>query len=292
MNEQVVGQSEERGLLKRTILIFMRHKLALFGMGILILVSLSSLLAHQIAPYDPNRTAIMDRLQPPSSDHWMGTDELGRDVLTRILFGGRISLAVGLATITISIFFGTTLGAVAGYLGGALDNLLMRFTDVMISFPQIFVLIMLVSFLGQDLSTIVLVLAVVSWMPMARLVRAEFLNLKDKEFIVSARAIGLPGWKIIVSHLLPNSGGPIIVAATLGVAAAIRSESGLSYLGLGLQPPTASWGTMLRNAQDQFLTAPWTAIFPGLMIFITVISINFMGDGLRDALDPRSSRIR
>ncbi len=291
MVEQTKTTATERGFLKDAVISFMRHKLALFGVTILLFVSLSSIFAPIIAPYDPNRTAIMDRLQPPSLEHWMGTDELGRDVLTRILFGGRISLAVGLATIAVSLAVGISTGAIAGYIGGTLDNLLMRFTDVMISFPQIFVLIMLVSFLGQDLSTIVLVLGIVSWMPMARLVRAEFLNLKEKEFIMSARAIGLPGWRIVTSHLLPNSGGPIIVAATLGVAAAIRSESGLSYLGLGLQPPTASWGTMLRNAQDQFLNAPWTAIFPGLMIFITVMAINFMGDGLRDALDPRSSRV-
>jgi peptide/nickel transport system permease protein len=291
MIEQTKSTSTERGFLKDAVISFTRHRLALFGVTILLVVSVSSIFAPSIAPYDPNRTAVMDRLQPPSLDHWMGTDELGRDVLTRILFGGRISLAVGLATIAVSLAVGTSIGAIAGYLGGTLDNLLMRFTDVMISFPQIFVLIMLVSFLGQDLSTIVLVLGVVSWMPMARLVRAEFLSLKEKEFIMSARAIGLPGWRIVISHLLPNSGGPIIVAATLGVAAAIRSESGLSYLGLGLQPPTASWGTMLRNAQDQFLNAPWTAIFPGLMIFITVMAINFMGDGLRDALDPRSSRV-
>ncbi len=291
MVEQTKTTATERGFFKDAVISFMRHKLALFGVAILLLVSLSSIFAPIVAPYDPNRTAIMDRLQPPSLEHWMGTDELGRDVLTRILFGGRISLAVGLATIAVSLAVGISTGAIAGYIGGSLDNLLMRFTDVMISFPQIFVLIMLVSFLGQDLSTIVLVLGIVSWMPMARLVRAEFLNLKEKEFIMSARAIGLPGWRIVTSHLLPNSGGPIIVAATLGVAAAIRSESGLSYLGLGLQPPTASWGTMLRNAQDQFLNAPWTAIFPGLMIFITVMAINFMGDGLRDALDPRSSRV-
>ena len=291
MVEQTKTTATERGFFKDAVISFMRHKLALFGVAILLLVSLSSIFAPIVAPYDPNRTAIMDRLQPPSLEHWMGTDELGRDVLTRILFGGRISLAVGLATIAVSLAVGISTGAIAGYIGGTLDNLLMRFTDVMISFPQIFVLIMLVSFLGQDLSTIVLVLGIVSWMPMARLVRAEFLNLKEKEFIMSARAIGLPGWRIVTSHLLPNSGGPIIVAATLGVAAAIRSESGLSYLGLGLQPPTASWGTMLRNAQDQFLNAPWTAIFPGLMIFITVMAINFMGDGLRDALDPRSSRV-
>jgi len=249
-------------------------------------------MAPYLTPFDPDKTAVLDRLRPPSVEHWMGTDELGRDVFTRLMYGGRVSLLVGVASIAVTLVVGTLVGALAGFCGGLIDSLLMRFTDVMISFPQIFILILLVSFLGQSLRTIVIVLGLISWMPMARLVRAEFLTLKEQEFIIAARSIGTPALGIVLRHLLPNAVGPIIVAATLGVGAAIRSESGLSYLGLGLQPPTASWGTMLRNAQAQFLTAPWTAIFPGMMIFLTVISINFIGDGLRDALDPRTDTSR
>jgi peptide/nickel transport system permease protein len=252
----------------------------------LVIICLGSILAPFLTTFDPIRTDLPVRLEPPSAQHWMGTDELGRDLFTRILYGGRISLIVGVASIVVSIVVGTIIGALAGYLGGGFDHILMRFTDVMISFPQIFTLILLVSLLGQDLKTIVFVIGIVAWMPMARLVRAEFLALKDKEYVMAARAIGAPGFHIVMKHLLPNASGPMIVAASLGVASAITSESGLSYLGMGLQPPTASWGTMLRNAQDQLLTAPWTVIFPGLMIFLVVICINFIGDGLRDALDP------
>jgi peptide/nickel transport system permease protein len=265
---------------------FARHRLAVAGMLILLAISLGAVFAPYLTPYEPNKTAVLDRLEPPSAEHWMGTDELGRDVLTRILYSGRISLVVGLASIAVSVTLGVLVGAFAGYAGGVFDSLLMRFTDVMISFPQLFVLILLASFLDQSLATIVLSLGLISWMPMARLVRAEFLALKSKDFVIASRALGVSTPRLILRHLLPNGASSIIVAATLGVAAAIRAESGLSYLGLGLQPPTASWGTMLRNAQEQFLVAPWTAIFPGFMIFVTVMSVNFMGDGLRDALDP------
>lgn len=288
----LVAKSRDEGLARSsslwidTIRRFAQHRMAVIGSGVLVITCLGAILAPFITSYDPARTALSVRLEPPSAQHWMGTDELGRDMFTRILYGGRISLIVGVASILVSIVVGTIIGAFAGYLGGGFDHILMRFTDVMISFPQIFTLILLVSLLGQDLKTIVLILGIVSWMPMARLVRAEILALKEKEYIIAARAIGAPGFHIVMKHLLPNASGPMIVAASLGVASAITSESGLSYLGMGLQPPTASWGTMLRNAQDQLLTAPWTVIFPGLMIFLVVICINFIGDGLRDALDP------
>ncbi len=282
-----VGDSSP-GRLRNMSRILWRHKPSVFGGALLIFIVFGALLAPSITPYEPDKTAVLNRLESPSRAHWMGTDELGRDVFTRLMYGGRISLLVGVASIGVTLIVGILIGALAGFRGGVLDSLLMRFTDVMISFPQIFVLILLVSFLGQNLQTIVIVLGLISWMPMARLVRAEMLSLKEKEFILAARSIGVTGLGIVLRHLLPNAVGPIIVAATLGVGAAIRSESGLSYLGLGLQPPTASWGTMLQNAQAQFMTAPWTAIFPGLMIFLTVISINFLGDGLRDAMDPRT----
>jgi peptide/nickel transport system permease protein len=289
---EIIERGKSHGQIHETLRIFSRHRPGLVGTAFLLVIILSSLLAPQLGGYDPNRTAVLNRLQPPSAEHWMGTDELGRDVFTRILYGGRVSLIVGAASIAVSLIVGVLVGALGGYLGGIMDHFLMRFTDVMISFPQIFVLILLVSFLGQKLQTIVLVLGLVSWMPMARLVRAEFLHLKEREYILAARALGVPAYQIVLNYLLPNAVGPIVVAATLGVGAAIRAESGLSYLGLGLQPPTASWGTMLRNAQAQFMFAPWTAIFPGLMIFLVIISISFIGDGLRDALDPRTGRPR
>jgi peptide/nickel transport system permease protein len=238
------------------------------------------------------------RLQPPSRGHIMGTDELGRDLLTRIFYGGRVSLSIGVMAMALAVFFGALVGGLAGFYGGWVDNVLMRFTDMMLAFPQLFILIILALALRDlpiealrgtafaSIFSIVLVIAVLAWMQVARLVRASFLSLKEKEFVEAARCAGVPNWRIMVRHLLPNAMSPIIVAATFRVATSIITESGLSYLGFGVQPPTPTWGNMLKNAQDQMTRAPWTAIFPGLMIFIAVIAINFIGDGLRDALDP------
>ncbi len=228
----------------------------------------------------------------------MGTDELGRDLLTRILYGGRVSLSIGILAMALAVTVGAIIGGVAGFYGGWIDNLAMRFTDMMLSFPQLFVLIILALALRDipipalqgtafaSVFTIVLVIAVLAWMQVARLVRASFLSLKEKEFTEASRCVGASNGRIMTRHLLPNALSPIIVAATFRVATSIITESGLSYLGFGVQPPTPTWGNMLKNAQDQMTRAPWTAIFPGLMIFITVIAINFIGDGLRDALDP------
>ena len=285
--EEAFAARPVEGLWRSALRRFAKHRLSVAGCAVMLVVFLSGVLAPALTPYDPNRTDVLNRLQPPSAEHWMGTDELGRDLFTRLLYGSRVSLTVGLAAMVISVLVGTLVGSVAGFLGGPFDSALMRFTDVMISFPRLFVLILLLGFLGHKLHTIVLVTGILAWMPLARLVRAEILTLKNKEFIMAARVLGASRRRIVSQHLLPNASSSIIVAASLGVADAVRTESGLSYLGLGLQPPTASWGTMLRNAQDQLITAPWTAIFPGLMIFMTVMCINFIGDGLRDALDPR-----
>jgi peptide/nickel transport system permease protein len=266
---------------------FRRHRLALAGLGVIALLVTLTLLAPLIAPYEPNTTDLGSMLEGPSRAHPMGTDELGRDLFSRILYGGRVSLAVGFLAVALSITIGTAVGALAGYFGGWLDNGLMRFVDFMLCLPTIFVLILLATLFGTNPVTIVVVIGGLRWMGTSRLVRGSFLSLREREFVEAARCLGAGPWRIMLRHILPNSAGPIIVAATLGVAGAILTESSLSYLGLGIQPPMASWGNMLRNAQSQLVRAPWTAIFPGLMIFVTVLAMNYVGDGLRDALDPR-----
>lgn len=277
---------------------YRRHKPAMVGTVIILIFVLGAVFAPQLSPYDPEKTNLDAMLQPPSSEHLMGTDELGRDLLTRIMYGGRVSLSIGVMAMTLAVIVGALVGGLAGFYGGWIDNLLMRFTDMMLAFPQLFVLIILAIALRDipiealrgtafaSVFSIVLVIAVLAWMRVARLVRASFLSLKEKEFIEAARCLGVPNWRIMVRHLLPNAMSPIIVAATFRVASSMITEAGLSYLGFGVQPPTPTWGNMLKNAQVQMTRAPWTAIFPGLMIFIAVIAINFVGDGLRDALDP------
>jgi peptide/nickel transport system permease protein len=277
---------------------YRRHKPAMIGTTIVLIFALAAIFAPYISPWDPEKTNLDAMLEPPSAQHLMGTDELGRDLLTRILYGGRVSLSIGVMAMALAVVVGAIVGGLAGFYGGWVDNVLMRFTDMMLAFPQLFVLIILALALRDipiealrgtafaSVLSIVLVIAVLAWMRVARLVRASFLSLKEKEFIEAARSSGVPNWRIMVRHLLPNAMSPIIVAATFRVASSIITESGLSYLGFGVQPPTPTWGNMLKNAQTQMTRAPWTAIFPGLMIFIAVIAINFIGDGLRDALDP------
>lgn len=277
---------------------FRRHKPAIIGAVVVLLFVLSAIFAGYLTAYDPERTDLQHILQPPSADHWLGTDELGRDLLTRILFGGRVSLSIGVMAMTLAVTVGTVVGGLAGFYGRWVDNLLMRLTDSMLAFPQLFILIILSLALRElpipalrgsalaSVLSIVTVIAVFAWMRVARLVRASFLSLKQKEFIEAARCCGVPNSRIMTRHLLPNAMSPIIVAATFRVATSIITESGLSYLGFGVQPPTPTWGNMLKNAQAMMTRAPWTAVFPGLMIFVAVIAINFIGDGLRDALDP------
>jgi peptide/nickel transport system permease protein len=246
--------------------------------------------------YDPFKQDLRNRFQAPSAEHWMGTDDLGRDMWTRVLYGGRISLSVGLLAMGISILFGSLIGLVSGYYGGWADSILMRITEIFLSIPRLFVLIAMGMFLRNlDLPNlqagsflpISLVIGALSWMGTARLVRASTLELRDREFVQASRALGAHDARTLLQHIFPNVASPIIVSATLGLAGAIISESGLSYLGFGVQLPTPTWGNMLSNTQNQMTTAPWTAIFPGMAIFIVVIAINYLGDGLRDALDPR-----
>ncbi len=269
---------------------FRAHRLAVAGILVLGALVLCVLLGPLITPYSGQHTNLDEIFLAPSPRHPFGTDSLGRDLLTRMLYGGRISLAVGVLAVSVAVTLGTVIGGLAGYYGRALDTVLMRFVDMMLSFPRLFLLILAAVFLRDlfpSFLIIVVLLGALSWMTVARLVRGSFLALKEREFVEAARSAGTRDRAIIWRHLLPNSLAPIIVAATLGVATAIISESTLSFLGLGIQPPTPSWGNLLKDAQTDMGTAPWTAVFPGLAIFLTVVSINFVGDGLRDALDPR-----
>jgi peptide/nickel transport system permease protein len=273
---------------------FCRHPGAAGG-SILFAILILVVLLAPLSPYDPTKSELVSRLEPPSARHPMGTDPLGRDLLTRVLYGGRISLLVGLAVVGIVLLIGVPLGAVAGYFGGWVDNVLMRITDAALTLPALLVLILLSAILREieipllkrnSVLTIAVVIGLLSWMTTARLVRASFLSIREQDFVMGARSIGASDFRIIGRHILPNAAGPIIVEATLEMGYAIMQESGLSFLGLGIQPPTPSWGNLLGNAQAHLAPHPWLAIFPGLMIFLTIISVNYIGDGLRDALDP------
>lgn len=275
---------------------FRKHTPALVGGSIVLLITILVAFAPLFTGYDPFKQDLVNRLQAPSAAHWMGTDDLGRDMWTRVLFGGRISLSVGLLSMLIAIVAGSMIGLSAGYYGGWIDSILMRITEIFLSIPRLFVLLAMGMYLrALDLPNIQagsfvpisVVIGALSWMGTARLVRASTLELREREFVQASRALGASDARALFQHIFPNVASPIIVSATLGLAGAIISESGLSYLGFGVQLPTPTWGNMLSNTQNQMTTAPWTAIFPGLMIFIVVIAINYLGDGLRDALDPR-----
>ncbi len=273
---------------------FRRHPGARAGILILTLLILGVVLAP-LSPHSPEASAVEDRFQPPSWQHLMGTDPLGRDLFTRILYGGRISMTVGVLVVAITLTIGVTVGAIAGYAGGAIDNILMRITDAALTLPSLLVLILLGAILRDvdlpllernSVLTIAVVIGILSWMTFARLVRAAFLTLRELDFVTASRALGASPIRIVIRHILPNTIGPIIVEATLELGYAIIEESGLSFLGFGIQPPTPSWGNLLSNAQENFLRYPWLAVFPGLMIFLAIISVNYIGDGLRDAFDP------
>jgi len=276
---------------------FRRHKLALAGAVVFGIMLLVAILANFIAPWDPN---YIDQahwtgypLAPGVAGHILGTDENGRDLLSRLIFGARISLTVAIFAVTMEIVLGTILGAIAGFYGKVVDFTIMRITDVVLSIPLLPLLLVLTAIVAQtsnkaalNFASIVLIIGFVSWPPVARIVRAVFLSLREREYAEAARAIGNRDARIIFRHLLPNAMAPIIVQATLEVANVIILESTLSFLGFGIQPPTASWGNMLANAQANMAIAPWAAVFPGLCILVTVLAINYLGDGLRDALDP------
>ncbi len=262
----------------------------MLGLAIVLVLGVASGFADWLAPYPPDAPNVQVLREPPNVAHPMGTDQLGRDELSRLMHGGKFSLRVGILSTLVAILAGTVFGSLAGYYGGIADALIMRFTDFMLSIPRLLVLLLVGGIFGTSVGLIVLLIGLTAWMHVARLVRAAFLSLREREFVEAARAVGAGDARLIVRHILPNAIGPIIVAATLGVAGAILAESTLSYLGYGVQPPIATWGNMLQNAQNEMYAAPWLSIFPGLMIFATIMSINFVGDGLRDALDPRDAR--
>ena len=274
---------------------FHRHPGAMAGAIVLLVIVVSVIAVSFVSPYDPEKSVMAERLQSPSWEHPFGTDPLGRDMLTRVLYGGRISLIVGVSVIVIALGIGVPIGAVSGYFGGRMDNILMRVTDAALSLPPLLVLILLSAILREtelpliqsnSVATIAIVIGVLSWMTIARLVRASFQVFREMDFVIAARSLGATDFRIITRHILVNAIGPVIVEATLGMGWAIMEESGLSYLGFGVQPPTPSWGNLLSNAQEHMTQHPWLAIFPGLMIFLTLIAVNYIGDGLRDALDP------
>jgi len=265
---------------------FKRNKLAMIGSTIVGALVIFAIFAPLLAPYDPSRIVDSDTL-PPSIWHPFGTDDLGRDVFSRALYGARISLTVGLVAVTIAITIGTFFGLFAGYFGGLLDSAVMRFVDVMLAFPSIFLILTIQVMLTPNIYNVMIVIGLTSWMGVARLVRGEVLTIKERQYVEAARAIGADDYRIIFKHILPNSSAPIIVAATLGMAGAILTESALSFLGLGVQPPTPSWGNMLMDAQAYLIDAPWMAIIPGLLILVTVLSLYFVGEGLRQALSPK-----
>jgi peptide/nickel transport system permease protein len=272
---------------------FVRHRPAVISAVVIALLGLASIFAGSIARRDPLQIEMAHKFaRPLAKGHLLGADELGRDVLSRLLHAGRISLTVGLAAMTVTVIVGTVLGTLAGYVGGVVDTVLLRLTDAMLSFPPIFMLLALAAFVRPSLASMTIIIATTSWMDVTRMVRGLILTLRQQEFVTGARGLGASGARIMGRHLLPNTVGIIAVAATLSVARAILLESYISFLGYGIQPPLASWGNMLNNAQSYFTTAPWVAIFPGVMITLAVTSFNFLGDGLRDALDPRHVRSR
>ncbi|MBX9748569.1 MAG: ABC transporter permease [Roseococcus sp.] len=268
---------------------FRTHRLAVAGLVTVTALLLAAILAPLLAPRDPTLIETQLRFLAPfvNADLPLGSDELGRDTLSRLLHGGRVSLTVGLVAMITTVLTGALVGIAAGYLGGIVDTLLMRFVDTMLCFPQVFLLLVVAAFVPPTLLSISLVIGLTSWMEVSRIVRAEILQLKEQDFVAAARALGASRSRIMFRELLPNAAAPILVAATLKVASAVLMESYISYLGYGVQPPLASWGNMLTNAQGYLDTVPWLAILPGLMITLTVMGFNFLGDGLRDALDPR-----
>lgn len=266
---------------------FQTNRFAVAGLVVIVALFALSFCAPLLTPYDPDALDAWHVLLPPSGSHLFGTDELGRDVLTRIIYGARVSLKVGFVAVGISIAIGTVVGLFAGFYGGWIDAILMRVVDIMLCFPTFFLILAVIAMLEPSIYYIMIIIGVTGWMGVARLVRAEVLSLKSRDFVLAARVLGASDLRIIFRHVLPNALSPVLVSATLGVAGAILTESALSFLGIGVQPPTPSWGNILTAGKDYIEFAWWLSLFPGLAILVTVLSYNLVGEGIRDALDPR-----
>ena len=266
---------------------FFKNKMALAGSMVVVLLFIVSILAPWVAPYDPNQMNLQKVLMPPSGAHLFGTDQLGRDVLSRMIWGARISLKVGFVATGIAILIGIILGAVSGYYGRWIDAVIMRFVDIMLCFPAFFLILAVIALLEPSIWNIMMIIGLTGWMGITRLVRADFTSLKERDFVLAARAIGASDLRIIFIHILPNAMASVLVAATLGVAGAILTESALSFLGIGVQPPTPSWGNILTAGKDNIDIAWWLSLYPGMAILVTVLGYNLLGEGIRDSLDPR-----
>jgi peptide/nickel transport system permease protein len=264
-----------------------KHNLALVGLIILVPMFLCAVLAPLISPHDPVEPDLKNILTGPTWSHPFGTDTLGRDVFSRVIYGSRISLLVGFVSVGIATLIGIMIGAVSGYSGGIIDELIMRFVDLMMCFPTFFLILAVIALLEPSIWNIMIVIGLTNWMGIARLVRAEILSIKGKEYVLAAKAMGFPRRRIIFGHVLPNALSPVYVVATLGIGGAILTESALSFLGIGVQPPTPSWGNILTQAKDNIEVAWWLSLYPGLAIFLTVMGYNLLGEGLRDVFDPR-----
>lgn len=274
---------------KRMLYRFAQYRPGIVGLFVIIILILGAIFAPILAKQDPYYQNYSELKQPPGEGHFLGTDAIGRDVWARLVFATRVSLSVGLVSVSIYTIIGTILGTIAGYFGGTADTVIMRFADIVMCFPSLIIIITVVAMIGPSLNNIMIVIGLLSWPSIARLVRGQFLSLREQDFVTAARGLGLPSARIIIRHMLPNCVGPITVAATFGIAGAILTEASLSFLGLGVPPPQPSWGQMLSDAQKLSVLSdmPWLWVPPGLMISITIMSMNFVGDGLRDALDPR-----
>ena len=266
---------------------FTANRLGVIGLFVVVALTIIALLAPYIAPFDPAKQNFSALLQPASSAHWLGTDELGRDTLTRVMYGARISLSAGLVSVALALLIGTLLGLVSGFVGGWLDELIGRFIDALLAFPFLILAITLAAILGPSLQNTMLAIAIVTVPAFARVTRAQVLAQRELDYVQAAGALGAGSWRTLLRHILPNISGALIVQTSLAIAEAVLAESTLSFLGLGVQPPTPSWGSMLNTARGYLQTAPWLALAPGVIIFVTVLAFNLLGDGLRDALDPR-----
>jgi peptide/nickel transport system permease protein len=280
-------ESKRRSEWRAGLRVLGRNWVAMGSIIFLVVIHLVAVAAPVVSPADPDFIQIGKRFQRPNAEFRLGSDENGRDVLTRLIYGSRVSLIVGSLSVLLSVTIGTLAGAIAGYRGGLIDSIIMRFTDGMLTIPTFFLVLIIVTVFGSSLRNIILVIALTSWMVIARVVRGDVLRTVNQDYVLAARALGVPPWRLVLRHVLPAAVPSIIVSTTLGVANAILTESALSYLGLGVQPPTPTWGNMLSGAQNYLFRRPELAIYPGVLIFLTVLAYNFFGDGLHDAMDPR-----